>query len=168
MATEQTYPADPPLRRPNLWLWGLFGAVVGVIACIVVLNWWNSRLALTAERLAQARQLWRTNGPANYDLEVSVKGKTQGRYTIQVRQGKVTAATCDGQPFEKLDQAYPWTVSGLFEVVLQADLEELTRPDRRPFYTRVEFDPVYGHPTRYLRSGEGHQVQIEVKLNPQP
>lgn len=168
VATDKTYPADPPVRRPNLWMWALFGALVGLVGCIVVLNWWNSRLALTGERLAQARQAWQARGPSDYNFEVTVNGSTQGHYTVQVRKGKITAATCDGRPFDRLDQAYPWTVPGLFEVVLQTDLEELNRPDRRPFYTQVEFDPELGYPIRYLRVAENHRVQIEAKLTPQP
>jgi hypothetical protein len=44
----------------------------------------------------------------------------------------------------------------------------LNRPDRRPFYTQVEFDPELGYPIRYLRVAENHRVQIEAKLTPQP
>lgn len=168
MATEQLYPADPPMRRPNLWLWALFGAVVGLAACIVVLNWWNSRLLLTAERLAQARATWQRQGPTSYDIEVSVHGNIQSHYRVQVRDGKIVTATCDGQPFENVQRAYPWTVPGLFDVVLQADVEEQAKADRPSFYCRVEFDSQFGHPTRYLRTSDHHRVQMEVKLTPQP
>jgi hypothetical protein len=136
----------------------------GLLAVIVVLNVWNSRLKLTPERLAAARELWAAAGPRDYDIEVQVEAGAPARYVVEVRNCKIVAAKVNGQPFEDPQRAYPWTVPGLFDIVLQEDLDNDHKPDCPPSYTQVEFDPTDGHPVRYLRTTERQRVQMVVQV----
>jgi len=164
MDNEQHPSAATSSRRPRLWPWGVGGILVGIIASIAFLNWWNSRLALTAQRLTAAKQRWQQHGPQDYDLEVRVTGATQACYQLQVRGGKVVSATRDGQPFENFALAYPWTVPGIFEIVLEQDLQRQSDRNQPPVYCQLEFDPELGYPKRYLRSSDKHTVQMELLL----
>jgi hypothetical protein len=152
------------LPRRRLWLWALLGVVTGVVAVIVVLNIWNSRLRLTAEKLAAAQAAWERTGPPSYDLRLEVSGSSTAVYDLEVRNRKLVAARVNGQPFERPEKAHPWTVPGLFDVVLRQDLENDAKPGSLPAYTQVEFDSIDGHPIRYLRTSGQHRVQIETKL----
>lgn len=159
---------DPQPPRRRLWPWALLGLATGVLACVVVLNIWNSQLTLTEEKLAAARLRWEGSHVRNYDIRVIVSGNADATYDLSVRGGKVVAAKHNGQPFEQPEKAYPWTVPGLFDVVLQRDLDTDKEPDCPPSYTQVEFDPSDGHPVRYLRTSARHRIQMDVTLTAVP
>jgi hypothetical protein len=169
MATQpdaQTEAGTP--RRMPLWPWALLGVATGIAAVIVVLNLWNSQLELTQARLEAARALWKAAGPSDYDIEVQVQGGVSSVYHVKVRDRKIQSATVNGNPFDRPEAAYPWTVPGLFDVVMQEDLDQDSKPDCPPAYTQAEFDPKDGHPIRYLRTTDRQRIQIEVKLTKMP
>src|SRR5262245_19624006 len=90
-----------PLRRHGRgWIW-----FFAVLACLLVValgiqSWYTHKLRLTPEQLAEARALWKTHRPADYDLEYTKKGNATGTFMVQVRQGRVVSATLDGRPLE--------------------------------------------------------------------
>lgn len=169
-------PEEPgfPRPRPRRWLVGflLLASLTGIVALGVVV-WLRSGQALTQEKLAAARQRWEAAGSQNYDMAITVTGRTQAEYHLEVRRGEIQTATLNGQPFldgnNKLDvrRAYYWTVPGLFEV-METELTNTARPDAPPCYSQVEFDPQDGHPRRFLRSTSGHNTLIEVDFRRLP
>lgn len=161
---------DAPQRR---WLpWCLFGALVAGLATMVGLNVWNTRRLLTQDKLQAAQRLWQQAGVKDYDITISVTGRTSARYHLQVRDGEVATATQNDQPFLDANgkpdkrRAYYWTVAGLFEV-LETELANAAKPDAPPCYSQVEFDPTDGHPRTFLRSSSGQTTLIEVNLQRQ-
>ena len=150
--------------RRLLWLLGIGTAIpLAGVAVIVGLNIYNAQFRLTRERLDAAWQRWQQAAIDDYDITVRVRGSTQGVYQLEVRDGKVRKAWRNGQPFPSLRQAYPWTVEGLFTVVLEGDLERDQGSGTRPF-TKVTFDAEDGHPIRYVRDSDQQRIVIEVNL----
>src|SRR5213082_3122548 len=90
-------PAAPP-RRP----WAGFFVVLAVMAALAVALplAYNLRQQLRPEQLEEARARWRTEGPADYDLEYKVRrGRSEEweEYRARVRAGRVVFASCDGE-----------------------------------------------------------------------
>src|SRR6266851_2006146 len=94
-------PGSKRVRRRG-WIWFFLVLVVLTVIAITVLVGYKRSFQLTAEKLAEARALWKVNGPADYDLDYEIK-KLDGKetYTVQVRVGKAVSATCNGQPLDE-------------------------------------------------------------------
>lgn len=158
---------DTTKRRWPLWF--LLFAIVAGVGTMVGLNLWNARYQLTKEKLEAARQLWAKAGIADYDITVTVTGRTSAKYDLQVRKGQVTSARQNDKPFQDdkgvLDKRHAdyWTVPGLFDV-LETELANAAKPDAPPCHTQVEFDPQDGHPLSFLRSSSGGTTAIKVEL----
>ncbi len=148
------------------WFWWLMGGVpLLLVAGLIGLVVYNNQFRLTAEKLEAAKARWRDAGIRNYQIKVEVSGGTTGSYVVDVRDGAIHQATLNGKPFAQLDQAEPWTVPGLFQV-LERDLENDAKPGSPATYTKVRFDPQDGHPIRYVRSSQNQHVIIETTVTP--
>jgi hypothetical protein len=155
------------VRRPGRgWVWYFV-----ILACLVGLaigiqRWWyTQRQRLTPDQLAHARDLWKANRPADYDLEYTKKGNATGTFLVQVRAGKVVAATLDGRPLEpRLYSAHD--MPGLFDDI-ERFLEIDTQPGGSQSFVTATFDPQDGHLVRYVRSVRPRwRLQIDVRLRP--
>src|SRR5438270_6804285 len=85
------------------WMWFFAAIAVLTVMALWAEIWFNRGQQLTQERLEAARALWKQNGPADYDMTYTVdkvngRDRSQDRYTVQVRQGKVTALTLNAEP----------------------------------------------------------------------
>src|SRR5688572_5517522 len=96
-------------RGNRNWLW-FFAALAILSAAAIGVNWWyNARQQLTPERLRAAMDLWRANGPADYDLLIekvinsaaSDGAALKDRIEASVRNRQVVAAALNGAPLER-------------------------------------------------------------------
>jgi hypothetical protein len=171
--------------RNRNWIW--FFAILTVLggAAVVIPLVYNLGLQLTPQQVERARELWRSAGPADYDLDYQErhthKGETdETTYRVMVRDRRVAGVFRDGEltllagatpalalgPWPK---ALPGTsgardVDGMFDHIdsqLQQDLSESRRP-----YATADFDKRDGHPNRYVRRIRGGAERLEwtVKL----
>jgi hypothetical protein len=158
---------DAPKRRWPLWC--LLFAIVAGVGTMVGLNLWNARYQLTKDKRETARQLWDKAGPKDYDITITVTGRTSAKYDLQVRNGQITFALQNDKPFHDdkgtLDKqrATHWTVPGLFDV-LETELANAAKPEASPCHTQVEFDAQDGHPRSFLRSSSQGTTAIKVEL----
>ena len=141
-------------------------------ACILGIIW--TLLAeripdLTEARFEEAEQRWAANGPASYDMDLTIRGAQPGEVHIEVRDGKVTAMTRDGKsPPERTWET--WTVPGQF-AMLEQEFALAADPDREgqaapgsAVWLRADFDSKYGYPRIYHRvmTGGGPEVYWKV------
>ncbi len=164
------------LRRAGCWL--IVGTMAGLAISLAILRWRlaDATPALTEESFRSARQQWADRAPADYDLEVVVRGPQPGKYRVQVRGGQSVAAFRNDRPLAQQRTFGTWSVPGMFGTISR-DLAQIERrrsgqADRHtPDLTlRASFDPVLGYPRRYLRmeAGSTQDVSWEVtRFEPQ-
>jgi hypothetical protein len=169
---EHSRPTVRPQPRSRRWL-AFFAvlAVLGLVAIIVPLVV-NLRLQLTPEQIAEARQRWRDNAPASYELIYRVQTETAGQtsedqYLVQVRDHRPVRVEVNGEKIP-LHAAARRGVQGLFD-----EMERRLQDDRASGehnYARATFDPTDGHPTHYVYSSRRARTRIEwdLKLTRQP
>jgi hypothetical protein len=141
---------------PRLVLAALLGAGGTFVVIIIFMMLRGSGMErLTAERLEAAETRWEQNGPANYDIEVSVSGRQAAVYRVEVRRGQATSATRNGNPLTQLRTLSTWSVPGMFGTIHEErkKLEQLEAgaPGIPHLTVLVEFDSKYGFPRRYVR-----------------
>ena len=105
--------------------------------------------------LEAAAEKWKDQGIQDYDLTVQLEGRLSNVFRLQVEEGRVVAATRDGQPMrlDRLPRA--WSIDGMFDT-LQADvsmLEAAERGDSSGRFLKLlgVLDSQFGFPKRYLR-----------------
>jgi hypothetical protein len=120
---------------------------------------------MTEDSLQTALGQWEARGPDSYDLDVKIGGAQPGVVRVEVRNGKVTSASRDGQPLA--DRNFDvWSIPGQFET-LERELEfaedpqrEMQAPPGARVWLRCEFDPEFGYPRRYHRFATGGAPEI--------
>ncbi len=132
----------------------------------VVLSLRQEAAPLTAERLEAARRLWESRRPADYTLEIEMRGALRDRRRIEVRGTEVVRMTTGETEVAPQASAY-WTVEGLFQF-LETDLANAARPrdafgvsDPEAVVLRARFDPEWGYPAYFLRHVLGRRQSVE-------
>src|SRR5437667_1387750 len=141
--------------RPRRWVWYFAILAVLTLAAIIIQVGYNMRSQLTAEQLAQAEARWKARGPADYDMEYTIrKLESTETYIVKVRGRKAVSVICNGQPLEERLRSYSEMPSlfGFIERFIELDSE----PGRPRTFANATFDPNDGHPLRYVRSVMGH------------
>jgi hypothetical protein len=174
-----------PESRKRDWVW--FFAVLFVLgaAAVTIPLYYNLSLQLRPEQAEQARALWRTSGPRDYDIDYQERAThgpdtDEAAYRVMVRDGRVVVVFLDGRLSFLADPAAvlalgPWPralpgpsgardIDGMFDHIedqLRRDLSLSRRP-----YATATFDKRDGHPTRYVRRIRGGAERLEwtVKL----
>lgn len=145
----------------------LMGAVMLFVAVLICLKlaFGDSTPELTQERFDAALEQWQARGPASYDLEVKLGGAQPGSVHVEVRDGKVTAASRDGLPMDERNFDV-WSINGQFEE-LEREFEfaedpqrEMQAPPGARVWLRCEFDPQYGYPLRFYRHATGGAPEV--------
>jgi hypothetical protein len=161
-------PFSPVRSASRRWVWFFLVLAVMSATAIILPIIYNLSLQLRPGELAAARQRWKANGPRDYDLQFQEKITEHGEssaseWYVKVRDGKVTAVTCDGETLPAAE--YPdLTVDGQFAVIeksLQLDLAEGARRN----YATAAFDLHDGHPTHYVRRVRGSGDRLEWNVN---
>lgn len=153
------------------WLWVF--AVLAVLAVLAMgINFVYSRgQQLQPQQLAEARQKWDANRPADYDLTVVrvVNDATSNRsiedtFVVRVRGGQPVDGTINGQPLEARLLAN-YDIGGLFDAI-EEFLDRDRRPGQPPVFVRAAFDKTDGHLRQFVRrvSGTRERQMIRVDL----
>jgi hypothetical protein len=138
---------------------GLLGLCIALCIALGVPAWlaWRDRPpTLGRAELEQARERWRQNGPASYDLAVRVSGLRAAVYRVEVRDGVAVSATIDGRPLRDRRTFATWSVPGMF-ATMEADVEhvETRAVEAVPRSARLAlygtFHARLGYPQRYHR-----------------
>ncbi len=166
--------SDKPRRgklRPLLVGAGL-GTVIAALMGIAATIWlWRNTLPIvTRADLEAAIQRWDKHGPASYNIDLKLGGKTPGTVHVEVRNHEVTAMTRDGvTPSQRRTWDY-WSVPEQFETI-RADFDSAEDP-QRPFgapagskvMMRAEFDPELGYPRNYQRQVLGTDLDVQWEV----
>jgi hypothetical protein len=157
----------PPPQQSYRWVWYFVVLVLLTVAACTILVWYNLRQQLKKEDLQKAREQWKRHRPLNYDLHYTKRGSASGTFAVQVREGKVTSVTLDGQEITQDDKPidpsrYPrYDMTALLDDI-ETFLEEDAEPGRPRTYTVATFDPADGHLVRYVRRVMGTSERIEI------
>jgi hypothetical protein len=152
----------PARRRSPNWLWFFGVLVVLAVAWISGLYYFTRQQQLKPEQLTAAETLWKEKGPRSYDLDYSQKGSNPGEFQVQVRDGKVVAASRNGQALEK--RLFPYYDMPALFGYIETFLEQDAQPGRPRTYTTARFDRDDGHLLRYVRRVMGSQEQVEITV----
>src|SRR5262245_14218981 len=117
MSERAGSPFSPKTGSLRRWLWLVAGVLVLALFVLGGMALYNRQQRLTPEKLEAARARWASAGLRDYDIEVTVTGGTAGVYHVHVRNGQAVGGTVNGQPFDRLEQAHPWTVAELFHIL---------------------------------------------------
>jgi hypothetical protein len=167
----------PPAPRRSWVL--VFVALAGLAFLAVALPLaYNVRQQLRPEQLEEARARWRTEGPADYDLEYRVRrGRSEEweEYRVRVRAGRVVFASCDGEVLF-LGRGFA-AAAGLALAALSdgdarrygvegafARIEEVLNREEssaRRHFTVAVFDPKDGHPRHFVHRVRGTDEREE-------
>lgn len=145
----------PTIRTALPWLMVLAVAVVG-IGFVLQFFVAEKLPELTEAALESASEKWAKTGPANYDLDIELRGARPGVVHVEVRNREVIHETRDGgTPGRWTWDA--WSVPGMFDTLSQ-DLQIAENPEQQiqaaegtKWRLRCEFDQQYGYPARYHR-----------------
>ncbi|HZV05320.1 MAG TPA: hypothetical protein VE999_09580 [Gemmataceae bacterium] len=182
-------PAVLPPRRSRRWIGFFLILAVLSTGAIVVPFVYNLRMQLRPEQLAEARQRWQENAPANYDLEYLIRTTHAGQeeesqYRVLVRGGRAVLIVDNGDVVY-LDPSLALVAGPSILASLPADagqygvpalfarIEATLRQDeaagRRSFAT-AQFDPKDGHPFHYVHREQGTKERVEwnVKMTRMP
>lgn len=161
---ESPLPGPPPRRRSRAWVWFFLLLVALTLGAVVIEVWYNFSQQLTPVQLSAARALWKQNGPADYDLDYTLATiETSDHYVVQVRGGKVVAASRNGQPLEERLWRYQ-SMPALFDFV-EDFLERDQQPGQPRTFVTARFDPVDGHLLHYVRSVMSRRERQEITVH---
>lgn len=132
---------------------------------------------MTAARLNEAEELWRTTGPSDYDIKVETFGPRAAVYRAQIRNHQAVAAFIDDRPIQSLHALDTWSVPGMFDTI-QSDIDsqeivaagEAVKSTPR-VVTWGKFHKTWGYPESYRRAQKGAAFESGfrvVKFEPQP
>jgi hypothetical protein len=169
-----------PDRTWRIAKWSTIAAVV--MAAIVAVPYLRGRTEpVTRERLAAARERWRSANVANYHMDLETTGAQTGLYHVSVRDGQLITLTRNGQSMNPAEGEY-WTVDGWFQAIEEdIDNAEMPKGDddatRCQYWLRVRYHATLGYPVRYIREqkqpsrrsatgyeapGASHSVEMRV------
>jgi len=155
------------MKRPAFWI----SSVVAALVIALAIHLWTHKPLdpLTAQSLAQARQIWQNKRPQDYQMDVVVSGAQQGHHQITVRNNKVTKMLTDGVQTPERVWEY-WNIEGMFRF-LNEELVQAKQPqmaygisDPSKVYLSTTFDPALGYPQYFLRQVFGKKVTIEWEI----
>lgn len=160
-----------PRRTTSLVLGVTFGICAAMLAIllVMVLRRGSAAPEITRADLASAEQKWQEQGPAGYDMDITIGGRQPGIVHIEVRDRQVTNMTRDGvTPSQSRTWEY-WTVPEQFETIRQ-DFDSSETPGGfgagpgTQTIMKAEFDPQYGYPRRYQRFVLGTDLTVEWEV----
>jgi hypothetical protein len=156
-------PAARPPRPRRSWIWFFVAVSILSVIFISVEIWFNLQQQLTPEKLAEAQQLWKAQGPHSYDMRYEIKKPdSTDEYAVEVRNGTVVSVMRNGQPLEKRLFRYS-SVPSLFNFIDEF-LEQDRKPDSPRAFEVATFDPQDGHLLHYVRSVARTRQQQEITV----
>jgi hypothetical protein len=152
-------PPSPGKRSPAKSLLFALASLALAAACVLLaLQYFVAeRLPeLTEATLQAATERWSQHGPADYDMDIDLRGARPGSVHVEVRKGEVTAQTRDGRIPGRWTWD-TWSVPGMLDTLSQ-DIATAENPEQMieapqgtTWRLRCEFDPKFGVPIAYHR-----------------
>lgn len=147
--------------RKLRWVISITAFLAGLVIGLLLLR--EETEELTRENLARARTTWQSVEPAAYRIEYLLN---QDSYVVTYRDGIVAEVVVNGRVPESIDYAM-CGVNGIFSV-LTMDLALRGDPSG-PFVgrdptMRVRYEPYWGFPEYYVRSGGGMKRSASIRV----
>ena len=146
---------------------GALGLAAGALTLVLMLR--EEGDPLTRVALDAARETWRNNGTADYEMDIHVEGRQSGEHHVEVRGGRVVRMTTGGAPAQEHVWRF-WSVGGMFRF-LATELDNASRPkaaygaaDDAEVVLIAAFDDEYGYPRRFFRHVIGKRSGIEWEV----
>jgi len=162
---------SPPRPKNYGWIYFFVFITIASVGMAGFMIWYNLRLQLKPEQLAEAKQLWAEKGPKSYDMVYTKQLNADSRadkFEVKVRAGKVEEVRMNGQPLvknpdEERDPRIHHSMDRLF-----VDIEKFMDIDQKPgapkvFVTAI-FEPEDGTLRRYIRRVSGTTQRIEMHI----
>src|SRR5689334_3660362 len=91
--------AGPGRHRARAYVFAVASVALAVACILLALKYFVAeRLPdLTEATLQAATDRWSERGPADYDMDIDLRGARPGNVHVEVRNGAVTAQTRDGR-----------------------------------------------------------------------
>jgi hypothetical protein len=175
-ATVAPAPDAPKRQVTRREMVGIAISVVATMFGFQAYRWWTSDStvatthlpAITPIDLDKAKNLWREQGPKDYNLEMTfVAPATSADLRLEVRDGLATRLQKKGIETKRADELAQWTVEGQFEQIAKYLTMDMSTEAKNAGWTMVnvgEFDKTYGYPKEYSRQGTGHQTKYHITV----
>ncbi len=171
----------PPRKKNYLWVWFFVFVVVASVGVAGLMIWFNLRLQLKPEKLAEAMQRWQEHGPRDYRMTVTKRiGDSDhvDTFVATVRNQKVLDVQMNGEPLrdQETDERFPPGHERLQYFTMDRLLREIERfmeldaKEGRKTYNVAIFDEQTGALRKYIRRvmGTRERVEEDVKVEPLP
>lgn len=138
------------------------------VAGIALEIWFNEQQRLRPPRLEQARELWASSRPKEYQFSYRVveQEKDPQAYTVRVRRGgsfRLDSSKDTGDEKLVADEVPYLSMEDLFEKI-DSQLTEDNQPGKPRVFAKGDFDQRDGHVLRYIRSVRASHERIEVTV----
>jgi len=148
---------------------GFAGAALAIVGLLAVLIWIARRdqLPLIDRSIHDTSiELWKSAGPASYDIRVEVKGRQPATYEAHVRDAVTIRAARNGYPLQQARTLGTWSVPGMFNTIgydVEA-IDKSTAASPSHLTIRGEFDAEYGYPAQYRRIEWGANTEVHWQV----
>ena len=147
----------------------MVGAGLALICVLVVFVIWSRRGRLpdiNPQALDDAFEEWQSVAPSSYDVQTSVSGRQPAVYAVQVRDGKIVAATRNGAELKQIRTMGTWSVPGMFDTIERdlrnsaVDPNDRITPQSPRVTVRASFHPRWHYPQTYQRIEWGSPYEV--------
>jgi hypothetical protein len=154
----------PPKKRSWIWFFAIVGTLT--VAGVLLEIWFNLRQQLDSTQLERARALWEDRGPADYEMEYTVReGSDATLYKVQVKGKKPAAAWVSENGKWKPTESPPYgTMDAIFDRIA-ANLEADAKPGSPRVFATASFSRNDGHVVRYVRSVSSRRERLEIDVH---
>ena len=119
----------------------------------------NAVPELDVAGFATAQEKWTQAEPPDYLIETKVSGLQPATYRVQVREHRVISAKRNDYPLKDERTLGTWSVPGMFGTIQRdVDANQTASDSSPPLHLRVQYEPQYGYPMRYVRLMWGTKV----------
>ena len=159
--------------KNHAWIYFFAFLIVASVGVTAFMIWFNLSIQLTAKQLNEAKDLWKENGPKDYNLIYTKRLNDDSRvhtFKIKVRAGKVEEVLLDGKPLAQNKDEGQEQDPRIFHSMHQIlrDIERFMDQDSKPgapkVYVTAIFDDKNGALRRYIRRVMGTNLRIEMHL----
>ncbi len=161
-------PAPTP-QNNYAWIWFFVFIVVASVGVTGFMIWFNLSIQLKPDQLETAWELWKENGPKNYNMVYTKRINDDRKvfaYGVKVRNGQVVEVKQDKEFLEKTKEHNPLIYHSMDSLLRDAArfLEMDARPEAKKVYVTAIFDDKNGAMLRYVRRVMGGTERVELHI----